>query len=742
MSTSGYTRRQFLRVSALAGGGLLVACGGGGGGGGSNPNNPQPPGNGGPSDAEQFTVSEFMRIGSDGRIHILVGASEIGQGALTSMPMIVAEELDADWDLVTAEHSPVAARFNNPYFGGLLQFTVASATTRGYFDNQRQVGAAVRQMLVNAAAERWEVPADSLRTERGVVYDDLNGRSASYGELAESAANQPVPSNPPLKDPASYRIIGQSKQRKDAVEKVNGSHIYGIDVDIPDMLTAVIARPPRFFGQALRVDSNAAMAVPGVREVHTIPSGVAVVADDYWSAEKGRQALEVSWNELLAGRTDSNDTRGEYSFKLNLPGLPIRVDGLVPVAQLAAAENRSADYFFPFQAHAAMEPLNVTVDYTGSKADIWTGSQSPTLDKTFASLILGLLPNQITFHTMSSGGGFGRRGNPLADYVRDACHVAKATQKPVKVMWTREDDMKGGYYRPAAAVRVGASMDNQGNITAWTHRAVTQDVTASLYAEELLDTLAEGQLPPLKELTDLETGMPYDIDNVLMDAHLTLKPQMPSLWMRSVNKFTDVFAQETFIDDIAVSYSRDPYQYRRGMLAGKPRLLAVLDAAAQASNWGSIGGGRSQGIAVLNHWMSYVAQVVELSVSDDKVITLHRIVSAIDVGTAINPDLVVAQVESAVIFALTSVFYGEIELQDGVVQQSNFDDYKMLRMFQVPQIDTVVLPSNESPGGVGELGVPALGPALANAIFAATGEKIRELPLKNLGYTLAEQHPA
>jgi len=278
MSTSGFTRRQFLRVSALAGGGLLVACGGGGGGGGSNPNNPQPPGNGGPSDAEQFTVSEFMRIGSDGRIHILVGASEIGQGALTSMPMIVAEELDADWDLVTAEHSPVAARFNNPYFGGLLQFTVASATTRGYFDNQRQVGAAVRQMLVNAAAERWEVPADSLRTERGVVYDDLNGRSASYGELAESATNQPVPSNPPLKDPASYRIIGQSKQRKDAAEKVNGSHIYGIDVDIPDMLTAVIARPPRFFGQALRVDSNAAMAVPGVREVHTIPSGVAVVA--------------------------------------------------------------------------------------------------------------------------------------------------------------------------------------------------------------------------------------------------------------------------------------------------------------------------------------------------------------------------------------------------------------------------------------------------------------------------------
>lgn len=738
MSTSGFSRRQFLRLTAIAGGGLLAACGGGSSGGRSS-DSPRDPNPGG--DAEQFGVSEFMRIGSDGSVHILIGATEIGQGALTSIPMIVAEELDADWERVSAEHSPVAARFNNPYFGSLLQFTVASATTRGYFDEQRQVGAAVRQMLVNAAAERWQVAASGLRTERGFVYDDANGRSASYGELASEAANQPVPSNPPLKDPASFSLIGQPKRRKDAAEKVNGSHVYGIDVDIPDMLTAVIARPPRFFGQAQSVVSNAAMAVPGVREVHTIPAGVAVVADDYWSAEKGRKALEVSWNELVAGRTDSLETRDEYLLKLNVPGLPIRSDGLAPIAQLSAAQNLSADYFFPFQAHAAMEPLNVTVNYTGSAADIWTGSQSPTLDKTLASAILGLLPDQITFHTMSCGGGFGRRGNPLADYVVDACHVAKATGKPVKVMWTREDDMKGGFYRPAAAVRVGAALDNQGNISAWTHRAVTQDVTASLYGEEFLDTLAEGELPELKELNDLETGMPYNIENVLMDAHLIAKPQMPALWMRSVNKFTDVFAQETFIDTIAANYNRDPYQYRRAMLDNQPRLLAVLDAAAQTANWGNPGGSRSQGIAVLGHWMSYVAQVVELSVSADKVITLHRVVSAVDVGTAINPDLVVAQVESAIIFALTSVFYGEIELQDGVVQQSNFNDYKMLRMFQVPKIDTVIVPSNESPGGVGELGVPALGPALANAILAATGETIRELPLKNLGYTLAEQNP-
>ncbi len=739
MSSSGFTRRHFLRVSAIAGGGLLVACGGGGS---KRRDNRDSSDGGEASDAQQFAVGEFLRLSSDGRIHILVGASEIGQGALTSMSMIVAEELDADWSRVTAEHSPVAAQFNNPYFGSLLQFTVASATTRGYFSAQRQVGAAVRQMLIAAAAERWQTTPSSLRTAEGFVFDDANGRSASYGELAEDAAQQPIPENPPLKEPSQYTIIGQSKQRIDAAEKVNGSHQYGIDVDIPDMLTAVIARPPRFFGQPQSVDSNAALAVPGVREVHNIPSGVAVVADDYWSAEKGRKALEVSWNELLAGRTDSAATRDEYTGKLDLPGLPIRVDGLVPVAQLAAAENRSADYFFPFQAHAAMEPLNVTVNYTGNSAEIWTGSQSPTIDKLFAAAILGLPPEQVDFHTMSSGGGFGRRGNTLSDYVRDACHVAKASQQPVKVMWTREDDMKGGYYRPAAAVRVAAALDNQGNITAWSHRAVTQDVTASLYIEEQLDAIAEMELPPLQELTDLETGMPYDIENVLMDAHLTIKPEMPALWMRSVNKFTDVFAQETFIDDIALRYSRDPYQYRRDMLTSKPRHLAVLDAAAQAANWGAASAGRSQGIAVLGHWMSYVAQVVELSVSEDREITIHRIVSAVDVGTAVNPDLVVAQVESAVIFALTSVFYGEIELRDGVVQQSNFDDYQMLRMYQTPPIDTVVLPSEEAPGGVGELGVPALGPALANAILAATGETIRELPLKNLGYTLAPQHRA
>jgi isoquinoline 1-oxidoreductase beta subunit len=734
-------RREFLRITALAGGGLLVACGGGGSGGSQTPDD-----NGSPSvgiggepstPAEEYDVGAFMRIDTDNQVTILVGAAEIGQGALTSLPMIVAEELDADWSKVRSELSPVAPRFNNPYYVGALQFTVASSVVRGYFEPQRKVGAAVRQMMVNAAAKRWNVNADSLRTESGMVIDEANGRSASYGELASAAAQEPIPFNPRLKSPDDYRIIGKSKQRLDVDGKVDGSFQYGIDVDIPDMLTAIIVRPPRFGGQALNYDRNTVMAVPGVLDVITILGGVAIVAEDYWAATKGRQALQVNWAELLAGRTDSQAQRNEYGFKLNLPGVPLRIDGSTLLANTFAKEVISEDYYFPYQAHAAMEPLNVVIDYRGNSADIWTGTQSPTVDKIIASTILGLLPGQLNFHVMPAGGGFGRRGNLLADFVRDAALVAKVIQRPLKLIWSREDDMKGGFYRPAAMVRVSAGLNDAGEIISWSHRAITQDITAALYTEELTDLLLDFKLPALTDLTDLENGMPYDIDNVLVDFHLTVKPNMPALWMRSVNKYTDVFAQETLIDKVAQQAAQDPYQFRRGMLTNKPRHRAVLDAVAQAASWGSPPSGQFQGIAVMGHWGSFVAQVVEVSVDSQRRLTVHRVVTAADCGTAINPDLVIAQLESAVIFALSSVLFGEIELVDGVVQQNNFDDYPVVRMYQAPEMETVLVNSGDNPGGVGELGVPCVGPALCNAIFAATGELITELPLKNLNFDIA-----
>lgn len=732
--TPGFKRRDFIRVSLLAGGGLLVACGGGGSPAPAADNNPSSTPN---TPGEDYQVGEFLRINTDNSITVLVGTVEIGQGALTAIPMIVAEELDADWSKVRAESSPVAANFNNPYFQNLLQLTLASSSIRGYFEAQRSVGATVRQMLINAAAKRWEVSAASLRTEAGFVIDPIGNRSASYGELSSAAAEEAIPNNVTLKDPANYRLIGTSVQRTDAADKTDGSFQYGIDIDIPDMLTAVIARPLRFNGQADTVDSNAALAVPGVHSVHTIPGGVAIVAEDFWSAQKGRKALQVSWNELLAGRTDSAAQRDEYALQLNLPGAPIRTDGAPLLAQLAASQTFSADYYFPFMAHAAMEPLNVVVNYDGSSAEIWTGTQSATLDKLYAGTILGLAPEQINFHMMPAGGGFGRRGNTLADYVRDACFVAKSLQLPVKVIWTREDDMKGGYYRPAASVRVSASLDSANKVTAWTHRAVTQDVTASLYLENGIDTFYDMKLPALQELTDFDTGMPYKIDNVLMDFHLTIKPEMPALWMRSVNKFSDVFAQETFIDEIAQRVGQNPYIFRRDLLSEKPRHLAVLNAVAKAADWGLSGPGINQGIAVMGHWNSFVAQVVEVSVGADRSLTVHRVVSAVDCGTAVNPNLVIAQVESAVIFALSSILFGEILLDDGVVQQSNFDDYPVLRMHQTPVIETVIVNSGNPVGGVGELGVPCVGPALVNAIYAAIGERIRELPLTRSNFKIA-----
>lgn len=725
---AGLSRRRFLHFSTLACGGVLIACGGGGASN-ARAQSPAPGQVSSTSANDGAALGDFMRIGADNRISVYVGASEMGQGALTVMPMMLAEELDADWSLVSAEHSPVAAAFNNPYFFKAVQFSVASTCTRGYFEEQRRAGAAIRDMLCSAAAQRWGVSKSSLRTENSYVYHDDSGRYASYGELASEAASQPEPLVPSLKSPAEFKIIGTDRQRLDVAAKTDGTMVYGMDVDLPNMLTAVIARPPRFHGIALNYDANAALAVAGVQEVFTVPAGIAVVADSFWAAEKGRKALETHWSQLAGDRTDSSALRNEYQLKLNVRGIPARVDGSVTFAKFLAADNVDADFHFPHMAHAAMEPLNVVVDYDGQQADIWTGSQSPTLDKAAAAFVLGVPPSRINFHNLPSGGAFGRRGNPFADFVQDACQVARRVQQPVKVVWTREDDMKGGFYRPASAVRVAASVDRSGGISAWQHRAITQDLTAIQYGEEFIDHIHQAELPDFDKLTDFDTGMPYDIDNVLVDFHLKVNPALPALWMRSVNKFTDVFAQECFIDELAGRQSADPYQFRRSMLASNDRYRTVLDRAAQAANWGNVASDRFQGIAVMGHWQSCIAQVVEISVSNDREIRIHKITSAVDCGTAVNPDLVVAQIESGIVYALSSVLFGDIELRDGVVQQSNFDDYPVLRLHQCPQMETHIVSSSGDPGGVGELGVPAVGPALANALLAATGDSVRQLPI-------------
>ena len=600
-------------------------------------------------------------------------------------------------------------------------------------------------MLINTAAARWQVDANSLATDDGYVLETSGSRRASYGELASDAAAQPMPQSASLKDPSQFRLIGTNRKRLDVPSKVNG-----MDFSIPDMLTVVVARPPRFLGQALSYDDSATLAVPGVREVHRTAIGIAVVADNFWAAEQGRKALQIEWAPNSGGRTDSVNQRQAYEALLNLPGVPLRVDGNPVLATLLSADKVEADYYFPFQAHAALEPLNVLVDYDGRSARIWAGTQLPTTDKAIAGLSLGLLPNQVEFHTLQSGGAFGRRASSTADFVRDACTVALQVRKPMKLVWSREDDMKGGYYRPMATARLSASLDSAGDLVAWTHRTVAQDISGVFFAEDLaapIEEVAEGPRAILRNAFKVSKHLAYAVKNIFVDQHLDINPAMPAHWMRAINKVTDIYAQENFFDVVAQRMQRDPYELRRELLASHPRHLAVLNAAAQAAGWGQSpteqfgAGTRAMGIAVLGHWNSTVAQVVDLSVDDNKRITLHRVINAVDCGTVVNPDLVRAQMESAVIFALTSLFYGEITLVDGVVQQSNYDDYPLLRQFEVPEIETILIDSQEAPGGVGELGVPCVGPAVANAVLAATGEQLLALPLKNLGYTIAERRP-
>ncbi len=723
-----WSRREFLRVSAMAGGGLLAACSFQqdsdplAGGAGPEPEVPPP----GPGDSWQ--ANAFVRIAPDNRITILVGSAEIGQGTSTAVPMMLAEELDADWSLVGWEQSPTARDYANPKT--FSQLTAGSATIVGLYRPQRRAGAAIRAMLVRAAAKRWGVSEDSLRTEASRVIDDAGGRSASYGELASEAAQQRAPTNPTLKNPADFRIIGQAKRRLDGADKAKGATVFGSDFHIPGMLTALIARPPAPIGRLgsgadtpERWNHEAALAVPGVEAVLAVDAGVVVVAQDFWAAKQGRDRLDVQWKRSSKPHIGSGEQRQRYTAKLDSPGLVLQRKGR-GAQGLRGSGVISADYHFPYLAHAPMEPLNVVIDHAPGRCEIWTGTQWPDGDRGVAARVLGMQTSQVKFHTLPSGGSFGRRACSAHDFVDEAAQVAKVLQKPVKVLWTREDDIRGGYYRPSASCRLSAELDTQGLPASLSARLVTQSLVGNIGLDELA-TLGGAESNSAQGLTDL----PYAIPNLLVDAHNSYDP-VPVLWMRSVSAGFNVHARECFIDELAQAAGQDPLQYRRRLLQAQPRLLAVLDAAASAAGWGAPPAGHHQGIAVFSAYGSHIAQVVEASVDETSGLKLHRVVSAVDCGTAINPDLLIAQIESAVVFSLSSAMFGEITLEDGVPQQSNFQDYPMLRMYQTPRIDTVLVNSGGEPGGVGELGVPAVSAALANAIFAASGQRIRELPLR------------
>ncbi len=735
-------RRDFLRATAIAGGGMLVACKWDSD---SSSDTPVPRGsaadNAPPTadpNAERWTPNAFIRISADNFVTVIVGAAEIGQGTMTAVPMIVAEELDADWQRVSWEQSPASAiTYGNPFWqgeGGLgdldqagLQITAASTTVRGYYTSQRRAGAAVRQMLLEAASDQLGVSVESLTTRDSFVIHEASGTRLSYGSLAAAAAEKSPPSAPALKSPSEFRLIGQSKQRLDAREKTDGSLAYGFDFEIPDMVTVMVIRAPRFGAILQSSDDSAAWDVDGYLGSHRVPSGLAVVGTDFWSVEQARKLIQTVWLDGSGEDLSTSDLKDQFDTRNKLPGLPVRNDGLGVISLLDG--EITADYHFPYLAHAPMEPLNVTIDFRGSECDIWCGSQWPDMDALVAATVLGLPPTAVNFHNLLSGGGFGRRACLGFDYIQEAAHVARAVNRPLKVVWTREDDIRGGYYRPYTACRLSASLAGS-TIDTWSHRVASQTLLISPLVE-----VATGLVTEEVQTSQGAKEMPYAIPNVYVDTH-SIDNGVPTLWVRSVANATNVYAVETFFDHVAKQAGRHPLTLRRELLTEKPRHLAVLNAVAEMANWTpQTQDNLYRGVALFASYESLIAQLIEAQVvqqnNGSHKVTIRKIYSAVDCGTAVNPDLVEAQIESGIVFALSSALFGEIELEEGVVKQSNFHDYPVLRMYQTPAMETRILPSDHSPGGVGELGVPCVAPALANAIYAATGELYTSLPLNN-----------
>lgn len=706
------SRRRFLKTAALGSGGLVVAF--------------FVPGAHRLAQAQTaadatFAPNAFLRIGTDDRITVLLAHSEMGQGIWTALPMLIAEELDADWSRIVVEHAPAAP----DYFavGMPMQFTGGSMSTWTEFERCRRAGATARAMLVQAAAKRFRVKAADCRTDNGKVI--AGEQTARYGELAAEAAKLTPPKDVALKQPDAWRVIGKPTKRLDTPEKIDGRAKFGMDVQFAGLLTALVARAPVFGGTVTSFDASAAKQVPGVRDVVQVPSGIAVVADHFWAAKCGRDALRIEWNLGANAGFDTEALRQEFAKIATGDGLVAGQAGDAAAALAKAVTRVEAEYAVPYLAHAPMEPLNCAVKIGPDACEIWTGTQFQTLDQATAARITGLKPEQVTVHTMFLGGGFGRRATPTSDFVTEAVEVAKAAGKPVKTVWTREDDIRGGYYRPAFVHNIAVGLDAAGKPVAWQHRIVGQSILGNSPFKAMIKngidaTSVEGvaDSPYLKDIADHR-----------VDLH---SPELgvPVLWLRSVGHTHTAFAMESFIDELAKAAGQDPVAYRRSLLANHARHLGVLNLAAEKAGWGSpLPAGQARGIAVHESFGSFVAQVADVSI-EAGAIRVHRVVCAIDCGIAVNPAGITAQVESAVVFGLSATLFGRLDIKGGRVQQSNYHDYRVLRMNQMPQIDVHIVPSTDKPGGVGETGVPPVAAAVANALFVLTGERQRELPLR------------
>lgn len=668
-----------------------------------------------------FSPNAFIRVAPDDAVTILINKSEMGQGVYTSLSMIAAEELDADWTKVRAESAPVAPEYNHTVFG--TQMTGGSSSIYSSYAQLRKAGAMARSMLIAAAAAEWGVSTSNCASQDGVV--SSGPHRASYGQLAEKASQLTPPAEVALKNPKDFKLIGKPIARLDTREKVRGAGVFGIDVTRPGMLVAVVARPPAFGARMVSFDDAQAKGVAGVRHVIPITSGVAIVADGFWAATRGRDALEVKWDTGANSLLDSTTQRTEYSALAEKPGLVARNDGGALNWFSGAATKLEAVYEFPYLAHATMEPLNCVADVRPDSCEIWTGTQVQTMDRDAAAEITGLPKDKVHLHTMLLGGGFGRRAVPSSHFVREAVEISKLAKTPVKVIWTREDDMRGGYYRPAYYHKIAGALDANGNPIAWTQRIIGQSIIAGTPFES---AFVKNGIDP----TSVEgaADLPYAIPNLLVDLHTTKAP-VPVLWMRSVGHTHTAFAVESFLDELAHAANKDPYELRRALLRDHPRHKGVLEMAAEKSGWGKpLPKGWGRGIAVHDSFGSYVAYVAEVSVDSDGSPRVRRIIGAVDCGQVVNPAIVKAQIQGATVFALSAAWYGKITFKDGRVQQGNFDDYPLVRMDECPEIEVHIVPSTEPHGGIGEPGVPPVAPAVCNAFFAASGKRIRRLPVR------------
>lgn len=711
-------RRDFLRATALAGGGLVIGF--------------LVPGARRFAMAQEataaapttFVPNAFLSIAADDTITVQLAHAEMGQGIWTTLPMLIAEELDADWSKIRVEHGAADKAYTSPVFG--MQGTGGSTTTWSEFDRYRQAGATARAMLLQAAAARLKVPADQLRTENGAVVSGTT--RLRYGELANDAGQQTPPALDALKlrDPKDWKLIGKPTNRLDTPEKITGKARFGMDVQFEGLLTAVVLRSPVFGGTVKSFDATKARAVAGVRNVVQVSSGVAVIADHYWAAKLGRDALQVVWEAGDGAQLDSTALRQQFSQLATEEGPTTVHAGDVMAALGKAAKTVEAEYAVPYLAHAAMEPLNCTVKIGDGECDIWCGTQFPTLDQNSAARILGIPPEKIRIHTPFLGGGFGRRATPTSDVVSEAVEVAKAAKAPVKTVWTREDDTRGGYYRSAFVEKIKIGLGEDGLPTAWHQVMVGQSIMAGTFMEAMM--VKDGI-----DATSTEgvANSPYVLGTPAhrVDLH-SPKTGIPVLWWRSVGHSVNGFVMEGVVDELAHAAGQDPVEYRRTLLKDHPRHLAALNLAAEKFGWGTPPAqDRGHGIAVHESFGSYVAQAAEVSIEEGR-IRVHRVVCAIDCGVAVNPAGVQAQMESGIVFGLSAALHSTLTLREGQVQESNFHDYPVLRMNEMPQVEVHIVPSTERMGGVGEPGTPPIAPAVANAVFALTGQRLRELPLR------------